>query len=113
MASQLLPVTSQPNQSFTASLKVDGSNLVLRFNLRYNEMAGYWVKTIADKSGNALIDSLPLVTGSYPAANLLKQYGHLNIGSAYIVNVSGTSLDYPNGESLGTDHLIVWGDTAA
>lgn len=69
--------------------------------------------TIADKSGNTLIDGVPLVSGSYPAANLLRQYQYLNIGSAYIVPVSDNQIGRPDFDELGADYYLVWSDNAS
>jgi hypothetical protein len=53
-----------------------------------------------------------LLTGSYPAANVLGQYGYLAIGSLYIVSANpDPTSDYPNWSNLGTDWLFCWGDT--
>ncbi len=94
------------------TLNVDGKNLTLDFALKYNEMAGYWIMTVSDPvSGNIYLDSIPLLTGDYPAANILEQYAYLNIGSAYILNVGNASSDSPDDTNLGTDFLLVWGDT--
>jgi len=75
-------------------------------------MANYWVATIADVStGQIILDSLPLVTGQYPAANLLGQYAYLGLGSAVVLNMENSPLDYPDSETLGTIFLLAWGDT--
>jgi hypothetical protein len=67
---------------------------------------------IADVNNNILISEVPLLTGTYPAANILGQFQYMNIGSAYLLNVSNgsTTLDYPNGQDLGTDFVLLWGD---
>jgi hypothetical protein len=93
------------------ALSVDGSTLVLNLRVNYNETAKYWIMAVSDASNNLLIDSLALVTGFYPAANLLPP--SLGIGSAQVLNVSGTSQDYPDATNLGSDFLLVWDDTAA
>lgn len=138
MSLQLVPLTSSPNQSITANLTVDGNPLTLNLNIRYNEIANYWVLTIKDANNNLLIDSVPMITGSYPAANLLQQQRYLKIGSWYIVNVSNLSsvsgvdtgygsgfygmgpyggqigeggIDYPNSTNLGTDFQLWVDDT--
>jgi len=135
---QQVPVTNAPNQKFTASLQVDVSTLYLNLAIRYNEMAGYWVMDISDSNNNLLVASTPLITGLWPAGNLLQQQAYLRIGSAYIVNVSnkvpiGTKglgygeggygegpyggipgfagVDYPDNTNLGTDFQLWWGDT--
>lgn len=67
--------------------------------------------SITDSAGSLLLDVVPLVTGDYPAANLLKQYSYLNIGSAYIVPASNNLIDNPDFTNLGTDYVLVWNDT--
>ena len=138
MALQVIPLSNQPNQSFTVQLQVDGLPLSLNLTIRFNRMAGYWVMSISDANNDLLIDSVPLLTGSYPAANLLEQQKYLAIGSWYIVNVSNTQIsgtlstgygeglygegpygggaglagsDYPNQYNLGTDFQLWVGDT--
>lgn len=112
MAQQTLPLTNSPNQSFTSTLQVDGSPLTLAFDFTYNEIALYWTMAVSDQSGVLLVEDIPLVTGNDPACNILKQFAYLKIGSAYVINSSGvTSPDYPNNLNLGTDFILVWGDT--
>lgn len=107
-----IPLTTEPNQSFMASVPVDGINIELKFDVRYNTIANYWVMTITDAlTDKILIDSLPLLTGQYPAANILEQYSYLRIGSAVIVNTSTVDItDEPNDENLGGDYVLIWGD---
>lgn len=134
----MIPLTNSPNQTLTAELNVDGAPLSLNLNIDYDEMAAYWVMSISDVSGNLLIASIPLVTGGYPAANLLQQQRYLGIGSCFIVNVSNLMLesgsevgygegqygagpyggglgfagvDYPDKTNLGTDFQLWWDDT--
>jgi hypothetical protein len=76
-------------------------------------MAGYWLMTIFDSSGNLLIGSIPLITGIYPSANLLAQQVYLAIGSAYILNLGNRSADYPGINNLGSDFVLLWDDTPA
>lgn len=111
MPSQIIPLTSQPNQTMTVSLNIDGSTLTLRLNIRFNEMAGWWVMIIADQFGNMIIDGVPLVTGDYPAANMLEQYAYLEIGSCFMINISQTPIDSPNLTNLGNDFVLLWADT--
>lgn len=87
MSLQVLPVRNTPNQQFTALLEVDGVPLTVNVHLSYNEMAGYWIMAIFDINNNLLIDSVPVLTGSYPAANLLEQQRYMQIGSWYVINL--------------------------
>ena len=111
MALQIVPLSSS-QQSVTAQLQVDGASLTLTLSIHWSVMAGYWVMLVLDSQGNLLIDSIPLVTGWYPAANLLAQYGYLHIGSAYVLNLGVSDSDYPGISDLGTGFILVWGDTA-
>jgi hypothetical protein len=111
MSVQLIPLTTSPNQTFQSTLAVDGKNITLEFNLKYNEIAEYWIVKITNSDNVVLLDSIPLVPGNYPADNILEQYGYLGIGSAFIVKSSNVAADYPSDTTLGTDFLLVWGDT--
>jgi hypothetical protein len=108
---QIIPLTNSPNQTFTTTLTIDSANVTLTMNLRYNVIAEYWVLTIINTSTQTiLLDSIPFVTGDYPASNILGQYAYLEIGSAYIINTDNATLDYPDDStnSLGTDFILVW-----
>lgn len=109
--SQFISLNSSPNQQLSVALSINGGTVTLQLAVRFNEMAGYWVMSIADPQGVPLISTIPLVTGTYPAANLLLPYQYMNIGSAYVINISGvTSPDYPNANNLGTDFQVLWDD---
>jgi hypothetical protein len=108
MSYSQLPVNNSPNQEFDITLPVDNANLKLHFTLRYNTVAEYWVMDITNKeTGVMLLTAIPLLTGS----NLLEQYTYLGIGSAYVLKAGDSSLENPDDKSLGTDFLLVWGDT--
>jgi hypothetical protein len=111
MADQIIPLSSAPNQLLTVPLFIDGTTVTLRLQVRYNEIARYWVMKISDSMGNVLVDSIPLITGNFPAANLLQQQRYLAIGSAFVVNASGVAQAYPDNTNLGTDFVLVWSDT--
>lgn len=112
MPSQIIPLTSDPNQTFEAVVSIDGSVSTFFLNLRYNEIAAYWVLTINDSQNNLLLNSIPLVTGNVPSGNILKQFAYLNLGSIFILNVSGVPApDFPNNNDLGTDFVLLWTDT--
>jgi hypothetical protein len=108
---QIVPVTNAPNHTMTANLSVNGQQLNLLLTFNYNEMAQYWNMIIADQNNNVLLADIPLLTGVYPAANLLNQFQYLNIGSCYILDNSASDpRDYPDSLTLGTDFLLLWGD---
>lgn len=103
-----IPVDNSPNQEFDCKIPVDGKNIDLHFRLNYNETAGYWVMSLNDnETGSDLLSSIPLVTG----INILGQYSYLGIGSAYLVKIGDSLLDYPNSVSLGNEFSLLWGDT--
>lgn len=107
---QIIPLTAKPNQAIDTLVSVDGKNLRLKLFIRYNTVAGYWVMSVGNISG-ILVDSIPLLTGNYPAANILSSFPYLVIGSAYIINAGGVLSDYPDDTNLGSDFVLVWGDT--
>ncbi len=111
MSAQFVPLTNSPNQSFLTTLEVDGNPLTLQLAIRYSEIAGYWLMSVSNASGSLLVDSVPLITGYYPAANLLGQQAYLAIGSAFLINASGVSQDYPDWSNLGSDFVLLWDDT--
>lgn len=111
MSAQTIPLTSSPNQAFAVQLQVDGAPLTLNLGIRYSQMAGYWVMTISDASGNLLLDSMPMITGWFPAANILAQYGYLGIGSAFLLNTGNSQSDYPGPTDL-ENWTLIWDDTA-
>lgn len=111
MSSQLVPLNVAQNQTFTVQLTVNGAPLTLLLTLVYYAMAGYWSLKVANSLGVTLLASVPLVTGWYPAANVLAQYQYLNIGSAYVLNTGNSPLDYPDQNSLGQFSLL-WADNA-
>jgi len=93
-------------------LNVDGKPLPLGFTFKFNEVSGYWVMGIFDRAGVPLLAAIPLLTGDDPACNVLKQYAYLGVGAAFVINVSGTLVrDYPGQNNLGTDFILIWGDT--
>lgn len=136
---QNVPVNSSPNQQFTAALTVDGKPLSLNLKISYNEMAGMWMMSISDINNNLLVDSIPMICGGYPAANLLQQQRYLAIGSAYIINVANSNgagatvgsnygqggygqgpygggigfggVDWPDETNLGSSFQLWWSDT--
>lgn len=111
MSTQIVPLNTAPNQTFTVQLTVDGSPLTLNLTLSYSAMSGWWQLGIANAQNTVLVAAVPLVTGWYPCANLLAQYGYMQIGSAYLLNTGSSSVDYPGINDLPSFSLL-WGDTA-
>lgn len=111
MSIQTVPLVQAPNQTFTVQLTVDGKPLTLNLSLNYSAMAGWWQLRVSNAQNVVLVDSIPLITGYYPAANIFAQYGYLKIGSAYVLNTGTSSNDYPGLSDLPNFSLL-WGDTA-
>jgi hypothetical protein len=112
MSMQTIPLDTSPNQAFQCTLNVDGANVTLYFNIRYNETAKYWQMTISDPVTKEIyLDSVPLLPGNFPSGNLLEQHAHLGIGSAFMLNVTNVAMDHPDDTNLGTDFILVWSDT--
>lgn len=109
---QIVPIGTSPNQSTRVSLTVDSKPLTLNLAVSFNASAGWWWLGIADQFGNALVSCVPLVTGDYPSANVLAPYSYMQIGSLYVINQSGSSLDWPDVSTLGTGFVLLWDDTA-
>ena len=116
----IIPLTSEPDQRMRVTIPVDGKNLTLRLRVRYNGAAGCWMMAISDDGGNLLLDSVPLLMGQYPAADILRPYRYLGLGSAMVLNAGAaptTSLDSPTSTQLGdgtnpsAPFLVMWGDT--
>ena len=110
MSAQLLPISTSPNQSMRAILSVNGSLITLNLRVYYNQLVPAWMLDIADQFGNPMVSSIPLVTGVYPAANILGPYGYLGIGSAFVINQSGGTSDLPDDKNLGVLFQILWDD---
>lgn len=108
---QQIAVTTAPNWQSAVALTVDGATLVLNLAIHYNEVAHYPVLSVSDVNDNLLVDSVPMITGNYPACNILKQQAYLGIGSAYLINVTGTPGGNPDNTNLGTGYLLWWGDS--
>jgi hypothetical protein len=109
----VIPLTAEPNQSFNCTIPIDGENRPLSFLLRYNGVSEYWSLTVMDARTKAmLIDAVPLMSGVYPAANLLEQFGYMGLGSVCIVREGELpESSNPNDTNLGAEYYLVWGDS--
>ena len=112
MAYKVIPVTSDPNQRFECTIPIDGNNVSLLFLLVYNDQGNYWCMTVSDaNTSEVLLDTIPLLTSNGYGANILEQYSYKKIGSAYIIKTSNIRDDSPTMNNLGTDFVLMWGDT--
>ncbi|EHZ8806233.1 hypothetical protein SP047_004302 [Salmonella enterica] len=89
---------SPDNQTFSITLA--GTNYQMRITWRGN----FWCLDLMDRSGSLIIGGMPLVTG----ADLLAQYGYLNLGFSLYVVCDEPANDYPTKTDLGIrSHLYV------
>ena len=108
--SQIIPLTSEPNQTMVVQLYVNGTTINIRLSFRYNEVANYWVMSVTDpETGDDIVTSIPLICGDYPCADLMGRFSYKRIGSAYLLNM-GSSMDSPDSTNLGDDFQLIWGD---
>lgn len=107
---QLVPLSPLPNQSPLVTVQVNGGPVSLSINQYYNRIGGFWAMDIATPAGKPLVSSVPLLTGSWPAANVMAPFEYLGIGSWYIINQNGATTDWPNSSNLGTGFVAIVGD---
>lgn len=105
----ILPVTSQPNQTFKAKVIIDSENIELTIHLNYREICGYWTMDIIDKNDVMLLSNMPLLKGQGDASNILHQFRYLDLGYLIVLDATNCGSDYPNATQLGSDFLLVWG----
>ena len=107
MAYSKIPITCTPQGVEMFKVTLGSRNVNIKIETRYYDIYNVWTAKIADNNtGVVLIDSLPLVCG----VNLLGQYGYMNIGEAYIVANTETSLQHPDNKTLGKEFILIWGD---
>lgn len=112
MSTQIIPLTTDPNQTFQTTLTVDDSKLTLKFFLCYNTISGYWLMNITNvTSDTLLLSSIPLLMDDADEPNILRQYAYLKIGSCYLKKVTATTSNSPDDTNLGTAFKLYWGDT--
>lgn len=99
-----IPLTNQPNQTFSATIAGEKRNLLLIITQFYNEQAGYWVLGIYDQSGTPIVLSIPLLCGH----DLLEQYQYLNIGSLIVVNIGDQTIENPSDTNIENNFELVW-----
>jgi hypothetical protein len=92
-----LPISNAPNSS---------ASYVLTFIYRDSPIGmGGWVLDIADANGNPILCGVPLVTG----ADLLAQYGYLNLGGQLGVLSDAAPTDaVPTFTNLGVMSHVYW-----
>lgn len=109
----MIPLTTEPNQQMYVKVPIDNKNISFLLTIKYNSQAGYWNIDIANgNTGEIILSGLPLLASEYPAANVLEQYSYLQIGSMYVIKINDSiKKENPDVTNLGTDFILVWGDT--
>lgn len=110
MATVIIPLNSDPRQTFKAKVPIGSENINLTYEISFNEVITYWVMNLL-RNGEYIVSSIPLVPGDYPAGNLLGQYEYLGIGGAYLVPMSTLPPEeWPTANNLGSEWVLVWSD---
>ncbi|HXR75139.1 MAG TPA: hypothetical protein VN737_04130 [Bryobacteraceae bacterium] len=105
---QTIPLTSAPNQALRVALNINGATVTLNLEISYNSSGGFWVMSVADQNGQPLLSCVPLLTGIWPAANILGPYDYMQIGSAFLINQNGAATDFPDDTNLGSGFILLW-----
>jgi hypothetical protein len=107
MAYSKIPISCTPQGSESFKVTLGSRNINIKLETRYSDVYDVWTAKVSDNNtGEVLIDSMPLVCG----VNLLGQYGYLDIGEAYIIKSTDTSLMQPDNKTLGKEFILIWGD---
>lgn len=93
-----MPIYEIPLKPAPQRVSVQIAGVKYQFRLSYQDVPeGGWALDIADETGAALVNGLPLVTG----ANLLGQYQHLGIADQIGVLTTGDYDAVPTFTNLG------------
>lgn len=97
------------------SVPVDEYNKYLYLEFTYNRMGDIWNLTLYDgNTQECILSNVPLLFGENQSQNLLRQFGHLNIGSAFIVPlVDDPTTDSPDYKTWLDEFQLWWGDESA
>lgn len=89
----VVPLAPTPQ---TLSITLAGVTYNLR--LSWNWTGQNWVLDLLDVNENPLVNGIPLVTG----ADLLAQYGYLNLGGQLVVQTTNDAAAVPTFTNLGS-----------
>jgi hypothetical protein len=94
------------NTEVISRATVPTSGSVTNMSLNWNNTSQAWMASLADASGNPMVNNVPLVTG----ANLLEQFGHLGFPGQFIAQTDNAPTTPPGFSNLGTTgHLFFVG----
>jgi hypothetical protein len=108
MSAQIVPLNPSPNQVLSVTLNINGSSITLGIKQYFNRIGGFWVFDIFTQQGVPLVSSVPLITGYWPAANILAPYEYMKIGEAFVINQNGANSDWPTNTNLGSGFVLLW-----
>ena len=109
----VIPVTSDPDNTMAViNVDINGERMQFLFRFRFNVSMEYWFMDVSNAvDGTPYLSGIPLVTGEYPAADLLEQFHYKGIGRAVIVKMMDTpTTDIPKEKNLGVEFTLSWGD---
>ena len=98
-----VPLQAGTPQTFSIQLGGITYQMMLLYRNDTSGLGG-WTVDIADDSGNAIVQGIPLVTG----ADLLAQYKHLGFTGALFVKTTADPDAVPTFENLGADGQLYW-----
>lgn len=72
--------------------------MIVKMNYQWNRFSQSWAVDVSDEDGNALVTSVPIVTG----CDLLAQFGYLGFSGQLIAQTDGDPQAVPTFANLGT-----------
>jgi len=94
-----IPLSPQPQ-----TLQIDLSGTIYQLTFYWSTRSASWMFNLADIDGNPLLMGAPVVTG----INLLKQYAHLGIPGALIVQTDHDPKQVPTFTNLGLEGHVYY-----
>ena len=61
-------------------------------------------------AGVLLIASVPLITGDWPASNIMSPVDYLQIGQWFVINQAAGNPDFPGSTNLGSQFVLLVDD---
>lgn len=109
---QIIPSPTTRNEWKIVTIEIDNVKKSIQLRFRFLDTLGLWHISIYDpNTGGCLAESIPLLRGLYPSADLLGPFPHLGLGSAFIIPlVAVPTSENPTDTNLGTEFALVWGD---
>lgn len=101
---QVINLNNDPKQFWAFTVNIGEKNIDLQLKLFWNEMAGYWSMSLFNSSGVSLVEGIPLFCN----IDLLGQFGYLEIGSAYLINLTGDPANAASNNNLNKDYFLCW-----